>query len=310
MTETLVFESTFDSFADWKAALSGLVPDLAMARTDEVEDPASVRYAMVWKPRPGFFARFANLSWVVNLGAGVDGLLGSGDLPELPISRLSDPHMSRMMAAYVTFAVLRHARDIPHFERAQRAGRWSPIRPRETHAIKVGVLGLGELGGLAAEELARLGFDVRGWSRSKKDIPAVACHWGDEGLEQVLRDSHILVVMLPLTPLTKGLLDHARLSLLPAGAAFINASRGHVVVEEDLIGLLRSGHIAEATLDVFEAEPLPLQSPLWSMENVLITPHIASVPLPGSAAPSIAQNIARLRAGLPPLHQVSADRGY
>lgn len=310
MTETLVFESSFDSFDDWRAALSGHLPDLELARAREVSNPETVRYAMVWTPPSGFFRRFPNLSWVVNLGAGVDGLVLRDDLPPVPISRLSDPNMSRMMASFVLFAVLRHARDIPKFERAQRAGRWAPIRPRETSRVRVGVLGLGDLGATAASELARLGFDVRGWSRSQKSLPGIACFSGEDGLDTVLQGSDVLVVMLPLTALTRGLLDRARLSRLPHGAQLVNVSRGQIIREDDLVDLLRSGHIAEATLDVFETEPLPAESPLWSMDNVLVTPHIASIPLPASAAPQVAESIRRLRAGLAPGQQIEVTRGY
>ncbi len=310
MTETMVFFSAFDDFDGWRSALERELPDLAVRRAEEIADPRSVRYALVWKPPQGFFDAFPSLSLVVNLGAGVDALLGRTDLPEVPITRLSDPMMARMMAGYVLFAVLRYARDIPVFERAQRRRQWHYIHPRNPEDVRVSVLGLGELGALAAMELARQGFDVTGWSRSPKEVQGVRCLAGMETLPKVLANAEIVVVMLPLTPETRSLLDTRRLAMLPRGACLINVSRGAIVDEAALTEALLAGRIAGATLDVFEHEPLPPESPLWGMENVLITPHLASVAIPRSAARQIAENIRRIRSGAEVLHRVDPRRGY
>lgn len=307
---TLVFYSEFDSFDEWSALLAPHLPDVTICRAETVQDPDDVHYALAWKPPQGFFAPYRHLRLLVNLGAGVDSLVGRDDLPEIPIVRLSDPDMARMMASYVLFAVLRYARDIPAFERAQREQRWHYLHPRAPSGIRVGVLGLGELGAYAARELARQGFDVRGWSRSQKEIAGIRCHSGLGSLNDFLSQSDILVVMLPLTPQTSGLLSAERLAHLPQGAAFINVSRGAIVDQAALTTALRSGQIAEATLDVFDREPLPPHDPLWQLDNVLITPHLASVALPASAAQQVAENIQRAARGEPVTHQVFPARGY
>lgn len=315
MSAALVFYSAFDAWAGWKEALEAALPglDVRIARTGDAHvegDPADVRYALVWKPPHDFFKRFPNLKLVINLGAGVDALVARDDLPDLPITRLSDPRMAQMMASFVLMCVLRHARDIPLFEKAQRERRWHYVHPRTADEITVGVLGLGELGGAAASELARQGFDVRGWSRTPKALAGVTCHHGPEALPGFLAASEILVVMLPLTAETRGLLNAERLALLPKGAKFINVARGPVVDEAALVAALRSGHISQATLDVFEVEPLPADSPLWNMENVLITPHLASIAIPKSAAAQIAENIRRVEAGEAVANRVDPARGY
>lgn len=310
----LVFYSAFDDADEWRDALRAQMPglDVRVAAPDGTleGDPADVRYALVWKPPAGFLSRFPNLALVINLGAGVDALVGRDDLPAVPVTRLSDPQMAKMMASFVLFAVLRHAREIPAFERAQRARRWHYLPPRTAEEITVGVLGLGELGGAAAHELARLGFDVRGWSRSAKEMPGIACHHGMDGLDAVLSASEIVVVMLPLTDATRGLIDARRLAQLPRGAKLVNVARGPVVDEAALVAALRSGQVAEATLDVFEVEPLPPESPLWEMDTVLVTPHLASVAIPRTAAAQIAENIRRVEAGEPVLNAVDPSRGY
>jgi glyoxylate/hydroxypyruvate reductase A len=159
-------------------------------------------------------------------------------------------------------------------------------------------------------ECARQGFRVRGWSNSPKAVEGIETSAGLDTLEAVLGSCDIVVCMLPQTAATSGLLDAARLAQMRAGAAFVNVSRGSIVNEAALIEALRTRHIAEATLDVFATEPLPSESPLWTMDNVLITPHLASIALPVSAARQIGENVRRSRTGEPLLSRVDPGRGY
>jgi glyoxylate/hydroxypyruvate reductase len=308
--DALIFYSAFDDPEAWRRALTAELPDLDIRVHPDVGDPSEVCYALVWKPPAGFFAALPNLKLVTNLGAGIDSLLGRDDLPAVPISRLNDPGMVSLMTSYVLFAVIRYARDIPIFERTQRQRKWHYVHPRALSTFRVGVLGLGELGAPAARALAQAGFDVRGWSRMPKSISGVACTSGREALEEFLAETEILVVMLPLTPQTQGLLGARELARLPKGAKLINVSRGAVVEEAALIDALRSGQVAEATLDVFAVEPLPPEHAFWGMENVLITPHLASITVPEAAARDVAESIRRVRTGLSPLHLTDPRRGY
>jgi glyoxylate/hydroxypyruvate reductase A len=308
---TLVFYSRFDDFETWKRALQAQLPTLNVVHASAIERPEDIHYALVWKPPEGFFEPMGNLRLIINLGAGVDSLVRRNDLPAgIPITRLTDPQMARMMAGYVLMAVLRHARDIPFFEAAQRAGKWTYKHPRSPEDVSVVVLGLGQLGAKAAFELQRQGFDVTGWSRSPKQIEGVKCASGLDTLDTVIARADILVVMLPLTPETNGLLGRERLGRMRPGAAFINVARGDVVDQSALTDLLASGHIGSATLDAFIREPLPEDDPLWRMPNVLITPHLASVALPASSAEQIAVNIMRVSAGQPAEHVIDPARGY
>jgi glyoxylate/hydroxypyruvate reductase A len=308
--EALVFYSEFDDPQAWGSALRAELPDIDFRVAPQIGNPADVRYVLAWKPPTGFFAAFPNLALVVNLGAGVDSLVARTDLPDVPIARLSDASMVQLMTSYVLFAVIRHARDIPSFERAQRRGEWHYIHPRPLSSFRVGVLGLGVLGGAAAEALARTGFDVRGWSRTLKSIPGVKCVSGMAALDGFLAETDILVVLLPLTPETRGLMDARRLGLLPRGARLVNVARGALIDEAALIAALRSEAIAEATLDAFAVEPLPQGHPLWAMDNVLITPHLASITVPEDAARDVAESIRRVRSGGEPLHPIDPRRGY
>lgn len=308
---SLVFCSDFDDFATWKTALQAQLPGLKIIHSSEIDRPEDIHYALVWKPPEGFFGPLKNLRLIINLGAGVDSLVHRQDLPAgIPITRITDSQMARMMAGYVLFAALRHARDIPFFEQAQRLGEWAYRHPRSPEDTSIVVLGLGQLGAKAAYELQRQGFKVTGWSRSPAQIEGVECLAGIETLDAVIGRADILVLMLPLTPQTRQILNRERLAKLPEGAAFINVARGALVDQAALTDLLKSGHIGAATLDVFEREPLPAADPLWSMPNVLITPHLASVAIPSSSARQIAANILRVSAGESPDNIIDPSRGY
>lgn len=311
MTDTLVFYSTLDPFEEWRDAIAPhLGDDICIEHADALSDPSSVRFALVWNPPIGFFSRFPNLELVINLGAGVDRLVARPDLPDIPITRLSDPEMGKMMAGFVLFSVLRHARDIPHFEAAQRNREWSYRHPRVAADITIAVLGLGELGALAATEIARQGFDTHGWATRARDLPGVNVHWGERALHALLERADIVVCMLPLTPATSKLLDGSAFAAMKPGAAFVNVSRGEVVDEHALVDALQSGRLSGATLDVFASEPLAPEHPLWTMPGVLITPHLASVALPKSAAPQIASNIHAIKNGGELTNAISKLRGY
>jgi glyoxylate/hydroxypyruvate reductase A len=307
---TLLFYSELDNAATWQQALQAELPGAAFHAFPDMPDPAAVTAAIVWQPPHGFFAPMTNLRLIVNLGAGADSLVGRDDLPDVPVVRLSDPAMVALMTSYVLFAAIRYARNIDVFEAAQRDAEWRYIEPQPLSAVKVGVLGLGELGAAAARALAGLGFDVLGWSRSPKDLAGIACVHGLEALDALISEVDILVIMLPLTAQTKGVISDARLRRMKAGAKLINVARGSIIDEDALIAVLREGHLGGATLDVFAREPLPAESPLWRMPNVLITPHVASIPVPESAAKVVAESIRRIARGEPPLHQVDAARGY
>lgn len=309
MAGTLLFYSRFDEPQEWLDHLAETIPELKTRIHPDVGDPLDVDYALVWKPPTGFFAPFANLKLVINLGAGVDSLAGRTDLPDVPVMRLSDPDMVTQMSTYVAAAVLRYSRDFDRFEADTRARRWTYVHPRRQREITVGVMGLGELGLPAAQTLAALGLSVRGWSRSPKSLPFPTMA-GLEALPAFYAGLDIVVSLLPLTGETRGLLDAAAFAAMDEGTAFINASRGEVVDEAALAAALASGHLRGATLDAFRTEPLPAGAPLRDSPNLLVTPHIASIAGPRGSAPEIAANIRRLLAGEPLRHLADLRRGY
>ena len=307
----MLFQSKVDDPEAWRRALVKLMPDLDFRTWPEVGNRDEIDVALVWRPPPGELKRYPNLKAILSLGAGVDYFLNHADLPQgVPLARLVDPKLTQAMSEYVLFAVLRHHRHIDEFERLQQQRRWRTELPPETESRRVGVMGLGVLGRDAAARLASLGFRAAGWSRTPKQIDAIECFHGPDGLTPFLNRTEILVCLLPLTAATDGIIDARTLAALPEGAYVVNPARGHHVVDEDLLAALDRGHIGGATLDVFRDEPLPQDHPYWRHPKVLVTPHVASAGNPSSATPRVVDNIRRARAGAPLLDQVDLATGY
>lgn len=297
--------------ADFKDALAAEMPDLEVAKGRVEDKPERVEFMLSWAPKAEDVARYPNLRFICSGGAGVDGILRVPNLPpDLPIVRLVDQILTQRMTHYVVHAVLHHYRQTPQYERAQSKAKWDPIDPRTVEESRIGILGLGALGADAAEKLLALEFSVAGWSRRVKSVPGVTCHNGADGLAALLASTEILVILLPLTADTRGLVDANLLGQLPRGAYLINPARGGLVVDDAVLAALESGQLSGAALDVFNVEPLPADHPYWSHPRVAITPHMASRTHAASAVPQLAENIRRARAGEPLNNQVDRQAGY
>lgn len=296
----------------WRPHLLAAFADagLDVALTDDPAGEWTFDYVIFAPGGPACdFAAFTRLRAVLSLWAGVERIVGT--IPHhLPLARMVDPGLSRGMAEYVAAHVLRyHVGTDAHVlgqDGVWRNGVVPPLAPERT----VGVLGLGEIGRAVATTLALLGFDVRGWSRRRREIAGVDTRAGADGLDAVLAASDILVTLLPATPDTANLIDAARLARLPAGARLINPGRGSLVDDAALLDALDSGRLAHATLDVFRAEPLPPDHPFWSHPRVTVTPHVAAETRPETASVAVAENIRRGEAGEPLLHLVDRAAGY
>ncbi len=296
---------------EWRAALARLDPDIDFRVWPDTGPVAEIEFALVWRAEPGDLRRYPNLKAIFNLGAGVDALLKDASLPpDVPIVRLVDRGLTIGMTEYVLLHVLRYHRGLPELEAQQRRREWTPRLYPLPWRRRVGILGLGVLGGDAATTLAGLGFDVAGWSRSPKALPGVKGFIGAAGLIPFLNRSEILVCLLPLTAATAGILDAGAFAALPRGAAVINAARGGHVVEADLLAALDSGQVGHATLDVFAEEPPPSDHPFWAHPRVTMTPHVASLTVPETAAEGIVEGMRRARTGEALRHVVDLAQGY
>ncbi len=287
------------------------LPDMEFRVWPDVGEVADIEYAIVWRPHLGDLRRYPNLKVILSQGAGVDHIFLDPDLPEgVPIARIVDPDLASQMSEYVLYAALHFHRNMPVYEALRRERRWDTIPKPETRHRRVGIMGLGVIGGDAARKLAALGFDVLGWCMPPGGCDGVGVFHGAEGLGPFLAETEILACVLPLTDETRGIINKDTLAGLPAGAAVINVARGGHVVDADLLAALDSGHIVGAALDVFNEEPLPTDHPYWDHPKVLMTPHIAGQPYANILTVQIVENIRRARDGAPLLNLVDPAVGF
>jgi glyoxylate/hydroxypyruvate reductase len=276
----------------------------------DIGDPAQARFLAAWTPPQDLATLMPNLQLLFSSGAGVDQFDFAALPPRLPVVRMIEPGIIRGMVEYVTHAVLDLHRDMPAYRRQQVLRQWQPLQVKTAAERRVGVLGLGSLGQAVLAQLVGFGFDCAGWSRSRRVVDGVQVHAGDAELDAFLARSEVLVCLLPLTDATRGFLDRALFERLPRGASLVHVGRGPQLVAPDLMEALDAGQLAEAVLDVTEPEPLPAHHALWSHPRVRLTPHIASMTQPETAARAVIDNLERHRRGEPLLGLVDRDRGY
>jgi glyoxylate/hydroxypyruvate reductase A len=282
---------------------------------DRLGNPADVAYAAAWLPPAGAFGTFKKLRAIFSLGAGVDGVLKDRALPQVPVVRVVDPDLMRRMTEYVTLHVLMHHRRQRLYDEQQRRSLWHEHEQPRAGEVDVGIMGLGVLGRDAAEVLVRLGFRVTGWSRSPRRLPGIETFDGADGLDAFLERTEILVCLLPHTPTTEGILNLKLMRKLKrdgalGGAYLINAGRGKLQVDVDILAALDEGALAGATLDVFPTEPLPAASPLWLHPKVTITPHNSAASVPEEVVAYIVRQIERFEAGHTLENVIDRASGY
>jgi glyoxylate/hydroxypyruvate reductase A len=298
---------------EWRGYFAEAAPHLQVHHwADEAVAPEQVNYVMVWEPEPGRLAAMPNLRMVVSSAAGVDHITRDPAWPaHLPLVRMGAVETAQRMGEFVCLSCLMLLRDVPRLIAAQQARKWDNFEsPRCALDMRVGIMGMGNLGTRAAEMLTGLGFRVAGWSRSFKSIPGVESFAGEGQLEAFLKQSDILICLLPDTSDTRGAIRAETIALLPKGAAVVNVARGGHVVFDDLVAALDSGHLSRAVLDVFNEEPLPADHPAWTHPQIIVTPHAASLAGRRARALYVADVITRFEAGegLPNLYD--PVRGY
>lgn len=301
--------------ASWAKAYSEALAPYPVVRRGDDFDPAAIEYIFVWKPKEDAFDGLTGLKAVMSLGAGVDALMKHPRLPDAPIVRFVDEDLSQRMSDYVVAHVTMHHRQFSRFQADQKARRWSQYYPPAASETTVGIMGLGVLGQDALTRLKPLGFELRGWSRSRKNIEGIAEFVGDAEFDAFLAETDILVNLLPLTPETTGILNYdtfrkLRRDRLAGGPVIVNAARGGHQKEADIVRALEDGTLGAASLDVFEIEPLPKESPLWEIPNCYITPHIAAISNEVSGVRYFSRVLRDHQAGKPLVNVVDRNRGY
>lgn len=302
---------------EWVEHFKTLFPDRNIVTLGEPFDRRSVHYAIVWNQPEGSLSGLPNLAAVFSVGAGIDHITRDSRLPDVPVIRVINPNLTVRMGEYVVLHCLRYLRAVDYFAQCQREKRWAS-KPGAPYSgdVRVGIMGYGVLGADAGAKLKMIGFNVAGWTRSRHEpVECVALFSGHDGLDAFLARTDILVCLLPLTEETRGILNLELFGKLAkdgvlGGPFLINCGRGHSQVEADIVTALDTGVLQGATLDVFETEPLPQDSPLWEHPKVTITPHVAAFSSREHISKSIAEGIRRIERGELPEGLVDMRRGY
>ncbi|GEC66094.1 glyoxylate/hydroxypyruvate reductase A [Raoultella terrigena] len=311
--EIIFYHPTFD-IPYWIAELEKQLPG-ARVREWKPGDDRPADYALVWHP-PVEMLQGRDLKAVFALGAGVDSILSKlREYPQMlplsiPLFRLEDTGMGLQMQEYAVSQVLHWFRRFDDYQALKQQARWQPLDEYRREDFTIGIMGAGVLGAKVAQGLQAWGFPLRSWSRSRKAWPQVQSFAGADELNEFLRETRVLINLLPNTAETVGIINQQLLAQLPDGSYVLNLARGVHVVEDDLLAALESGKLKGAMLDVFSREPLPAASPLWAHPRVAMTPHIAAVTRPQEAITYIAGTISQLERGETVGGQVDRQRGY
>jgi glyoxylate/hydroxypyruvate reductase len=300
----------------WRERMRVLLPGRPIVAEKDLADRAAVAYALSWRHAPGALAGLENLRAIFSLGAGVDHMFRDPLLPDAPIVRVVDEDLTNRMSEWVVLHALLHLRQQRLYDQRQADRHWEEdLEQPAARDVRVGLMGLGALGLDAARKLKAIGFDIAGWSRTPKTVDGLACFHGADGLDAMLAQTDILIALLPLTRQTRGILNARLFAKLArdgrlAGPILLNAGRGGLQIETDIVAALDSGLLKAASLDVFETEPLAKDSPLWRRRNVFVSPHSAALSEPGAVARAIAAQIESFERGEPLKNVVDRAREY
>lgn len=302
---TLLYASTAARGAVWQRIFAAAGEPIIMGEA-AVTDRAEVTAIACWQP-PADLAAYPNLRAVISVGAGVD------QMPALPpgvaLSRTLAPGIETMVRDWVVMAALALHRDLPLYLDQGRRGLWQAHAPRAAGRTRIGIMGMGRIGTLAAGTLAAMGFPVTGWSRSARPAGDIAV-LGAADLPAFLSRTDLLVCLLPLTPQTRGILGDDLFARLPQGARLVHAGRGAQLDMPALRRALDGGRIAAAMLDVTDPEPLPPDHWAWSDPRVIVTPHVAAQTDDREGGDHALSVMRALRAGQPVPGAVDPARGY
>ncbi|MBS3920610.1 MAG: D-2-hydroxyacid dehydrogenase [Deltaproteobacteria bacterium] len=292
--------------------LSKRLPKLEICSASQPEEAIDLieeaEIILTWKIPDELLKKAKNLKWFASLGAGNEHLIHNPFIPEYVLFTKVTVY-GEMMAEYVFAYLLYFCRDLQKYFLDQRHKIWEQRRPERLRGKVLGILGLGSVGKEIAKRGRQFGMDVLGLKRTPESVENVDQVFGPQDLKKMIPLVNYLIVALPLTPETNHFIGERELSLLKEGTTLINIGRGKTIDERALSKILRTKRI-KAVIDVFEEEPLPPESELWDMENVIITPHVSGINLPEEICEEFVKNYEHWVRKEPLLTLVDREKGY
>lgn len=295
----------------WKKQLQLKIVNTEIEIYPNIKDKSKIDFIICWKPEDLIFNQFPNLKVVQSVGASIDHITNSQKIKKnIIISRIVDERLSIDMWEYLLTVVLSQMKNLNLYYKDQTQKRWEQKEYHSINNTTISFLGLGKIGSYVAENFAQMGFKVKGWSNSKKEILNVESYYGKNSLNECVENCDFLINILPLTNETHEIINKKVLKNIRKNGFFINVGRGEHLKEFDLIELLNEKHLSGAFLDVFREEPLKEKSLLWEHSNIYITPHVASLTNIKSAINQISENHMRFTTNKKLLNTVSLEKGY
>ena len=284
---TILFYTTFSDRRIWKKEIKKYFKNAKIISINDKKYFKDVEYAIIWNLPDKILKQLKNLKIIFSQGAGVDHILNLPSYNQTPIVRLKDPIMGDRMANHVLSQILNFQLHLTTYFNFQTKKIWVDdlelLTPLQNKKITIGILGCGFLGTYIAKSLKKLDYKVIGYKKNKNNRSYNFPIYFNKKINEFIKLSNIIVVLLPSTKDTKNFIDKNFFSKIKKNSLLINVGRGVTLNEKDLIKHLQSNKNFFASLDVFHKEPLPLNSKLWSHPNVIITPHIASITVIESA---------------------------
>jgi len=296
---------------------AGLDRQIDLAHVPPAETPtpdllARAQAMLAYRSGPGVLPRMRALRWIQALTAGVEGWLALPDLPAgITLTCARGTHRVQM-PENILGALFHLTKPYAGIALDQKEHRWRRRVSETLAGTTLGILGLGVIGQELARKAEALEMRVIGTRKSPAPLPHVAQVYGPDGTDEVLAASDWVLLLLPVTPETRGFMNAARLKRMKPTAHLLNFGRGELVVDAELIEAVKARTIAGAVLDVFTTEPLPAEHPFWGTENILVLPHIGGLH-PGRdhiVARLFVDNVERFLAGKPLRETVERARGY
>lgn len=295
----------------WAAAIKANDQEFEVEIYPEDTAREQTEFILSFLPDPEVFKHYPNLKVVGSLGAGVRSIIQNPSLPEkVMVTKVVQQEHQQDMAEFVLGLLLNHTRRLFLYTQYKADKIWKPRSYKSAFEVSVGIMGIGAIGSVIARLLHKVGFQVTGWSRSKKELGPIHTFHGEEQRDAFLETAEVLVCVLPLTEQTTGILNKDVFEKLPRGAFIINVGRGKELVDEDLIACIDKGQLSGAALDVFHNEPLPQDHPFWNHEKIMITPHTAGDTHPEKAACEVIANYKAMKTGKPLSNAIDRVKGY